>query len=100
MLKPIEVNNQDILNLQGDVIIPGDKSISHRSLMILAVCIGSGRISNLLESEDVMATKTILENFGIKNLKKMEMIILYMAMVVMVLKKQLSLLIVVILALQ
>jgi 3-phosphoshikimate 1-carboxyvinyltransferase len=69
MLKPIEVNNQDILNLQGDVIIPGDKSISHRSLMILAICIGSGRISNLLESEDVMATKTILENLGVKILK-------------------------------
>ncbi len=69
MLKPIEVNNQDIINLQGDVIIPGDKSISHRSLMILAICTGSGRISNLLESEDVMATKKILENLGIRIIK-------------------------------
>ena len=69
MLKPIEVNNQDIFNMQGDVIIPGDKSISHRSLMILAICIGSGRISNLLESEDIMATKAILENLGVRILK-------------------------------
>ncbi|MBT4989394.1 MAG: 3-phosphoshikimate 1-carboxyvinyltransferase [Rickettsiales bacterium] len=64
------VNNQDRINLQGDVQIPGDKSISHRSLMILAICLGKARISNLLESEDVLATKNILEELGVKITKE------------------------------
>ena len=66
MLGQLIVNNQDIVKLQGDVNIPGDKSISHRALMILAICFGSARITNLLESEDVFATKRILEDLGIK----------------------------------
>ena len=70
MLEQMIVNNQDRINLQGDVQIPGDKSISHRSLMILAICLGKARISNLLESEDVLATKNILEELGVKITKE------------------------------
>jgi len=41
--------------------IPGDKSISHRALMLSAIAEGESCITNLLESEDVKATRAILE---------------------------------------
>lgn len=42
--------------LQGDVRVPGDKSVSHRALLIAANAVGETRIRGLLESEDVLAT--------------------------------------------
>ena len=66
MVKQLTINNHEEIKLQGDVKIPGDKSISHRSLMILAICVGKAQISNLLESEDVFSTLNILRELGIK----------------------------------
>lgn len=42
--------------LKGRVTVPGDKSISHRSLMFSALAVGESRIEGLLEGEDVLAT--------------------------------------------
>src|SRR5690606_11454941 len=42
--------------LSGRVRMPGDKSISHRSLMFGALAVGETRVSGLLEGEDVLAT--------------------------------------------
>jgi 3-phosphoshikimate 1-carboxyvinyltransferase len=50
--------------LQGRVAVPGDKSISHRSLMLGALAIGETRIRGLLESADVMATAAAMRAFG------------------------------------
>jgi 3-phosphoshikimate 1-carboxyvinyltransferase len=50
--------------LSGDMAIPGDKSISHRSLMIAAVAVGESRISGLLEGEDVLATAAAMRLLG------------------------------------
>jgi len=50
--------------LRGRVAVPGDKSISHRSLMLGALAIGETRISGLLESADVMATAAAMRAFG------------------------------------
>ena len=44
--------------------MPGDKSISHRALMLGACALGETRITGLLESEDVLATATALEAMG------------------------------------
>ncbi len=44
--------------------MPGDKSISHRALMLGACALGETRISGLLEGEDVLATATALEAMG------------------------------------
>ena len=52
-------------NLSGEMIIPGDKSISHRSLIIGSAVTGKITIKNLLESEDVLATANALRQLGI-----------------------------------
>ena len=53
-------------NLTGDVIVPGDKSISHRALIIGSLVTGKIKIKNLLESDDVIATLDALKTLGIK----------------------------------
>ena len=44
--------------------VPGDKSISHRSLMFSALAVGESRIEGLLEGEDVLATAAALRAMG------------------------------------
>ena len=50
--------------LAGTIRVPGDKSISHRTLILGALATGRTRISGLLEAEDVMATAKALEALG------------------------------------
>ncbi|MBO6768925.1 MAG: 3-phosphoshikimate 1-carboxyvinyltransferase [Erythrobacter sp.] len=50
--------------LTGRIRVPGDKSISHRSLMFGALAVGRSRISGLLEGEDVLATAAALRTMG------------------------------------
>ncbi len=51
--------------LTGTAIIPGDKSISHRALMIGAVSVGRTKITGLLEGEDVLATAAALRQLEV-----------------------------------
>ncbi len=53
-------------NLSGVVIVPGDKSISHRALIIGSLVTGKVKIKNLLESDDVIATLDALKTLGVK----------------------------------
>jgi len=50
--------------LRGTVSVPGDKSISHRSLMLSALAVGESRVSGLLEGEDVLATAAAMRALG------------------------------------
>ncbi|HVR91223.1 MAG TPA: 3-phosphoshikimate 1-carboxyvinyltransferase [Novosphingobium sp.] len=50
--------------LRGTIRVPGDKSISHRSIMLGALAVGETRISGLLEGEDVLATATAMRAMG------------------------------------
>jgi len=50
--------------LRGTVTVPGDKSISHRSLMISSLAVGESRIQGLLEGEDVLATAAAMRAMG------------------------------------
>jgi 3-phosphoshikimate 1-carboxyvinyltransferase len=50
--------------LKGRIRVPGDKSISHRSLMLSALAVGESRISGLLEGEDVLATAAAMRAMG------------------------------------
>ena len=52
--------------LRGSVTVPGDKSISHRSLMLGTVSRGETTISGLLESSDVLATASAMRGLGAK----------------------------------
>ncbi len=50
--------------LTGHIRVPGDKSISHRSIMFGALAVGETRITGLLEGEDVMATAAAMRAMG------------------------------------
>jgi 3-phosphoshikimate 1-carboxyvinyltransferase len=50
--------------LRGEIRIPGDKSISHRALMLSALAVGESRIEGLLEGHDVLATAGAMRAMG------------------------------------
>jgi len=50
--------------LTGEARVPGDKSISHRSLILGALCVGETHITGLLEGEDILATADAMRAFG------------------------------------
>ncbi|MEG8039742.1 3-phosphoshikimate 1-carboxyvinyltransferase [Sphingomonas sp. LR60] len=50
--------------LSGRIRVPGDKSISHRSLMLSALAVGESRVEGLLEGEDVLATAAAMRALG------------------------------------
>lgn len=56
--------------LAGEVRVPGDKSISHRSLILASQCIGTIEIDGLLEGEDVLATAKALQALGVGIVKR------------------------------
>lgn len=50
--------------LKGDITPPGDKSISHRSIMLGGIAEGETTVTGLLEGEDVLSTVAALEALG------------------------------------
>jgi 3-phosphoshikimate 1-carboxyvinyltransferase len=52
--------------ISGRVRVPGDKSISHRALILGALAIGRTPITGLLEADDVMATARVVDALGAK----------------------------------
>jgi 3-phosphoshikimate 1-carboxyvinyltransferase len=55
--------------LAGNIDVPGDKSISHRALILGSLAIGRTHISGLLEGADVLATKDALVALGVPIVK-------------------------------
>ena len=53
-------------NLSGELPVPGDKSISHRSLILNAMAEGTARITGLSNGEDVMSTMACLRGLGVE----------------------------------
>src|SRR5215470_4918714 len=52
--------------LRGTAMTPGDKSISHRALIIGALTMGETKITGLLEAGDVLSTANALAQFGVQ----------------------------------
>ncbi|MHB1059656.1 MAG: 3-phosphoshikimate 1-carboxyvinyltransferase [Rhodanobacter sp.] len=52
--------------LHGSVRVPGDKSVSHRALMLAAIAGGDSRIRGFLEGEDTRATAAVLSQLGVR----------------------------------
>lgn len=50
--------------LKGRIRVPGDKSISHRSIMLGALAVGETRVTGLLEGEDVLSTAGAMHAMG------------------------------------
>ena len=53
-------------SIAGTLTVPGDKSISHRALMLGALAEGVTRISGFLAGEDCLATARALEALGVR----------------------------------
>ena len=51
--------------IRGEINLPGDKSISHRALMISALSQGKARISNISTGEDIISTYNCLKSCGL-----------------------------------
>lgn len=51
--------------LTGDVLVPGDKSISHRAIMLASMADGDSRIEGFLEGADTRATAGIMRQLGV-----------------------------------
>ncbi|SVA31349.1 uncharacterized protein METZ01_LOCUS84203 [marine metagenome] len=49
----------------GKVNIPGDKSISHRAIILAAIADGESRIKNFLQGEDTLATIRVFQKMGV-----------------------------------
>ena len=50
--------------LRGRIRVPGDKSISHRAIMLSALAVGESKITGLLEGEDVLSTAAAMRAMG------------------------------------
>ena len=59
---PLEARSSE--PLRGKVRVPGDKSISHRALILGALAVGETRVSGLLEGEDVLNTAKAMRALG------------------------------------
>ncbi|WP_425038951.1 3-phosphoshikimate 1-carboxyvinyltransferase [Primorskyibacter sp. S187A] len=61
---PIPMTSHPCTALQGTAHVPGDKSISHRSLILGAMAVGETVITGLLEGDDVLDTGKAMRAFG------------------------------------
>lgn len=61
---PVSLTARPATQLTGEIKVPGDKSISHRALMLGGLAVGPTRITGLLLGEDVLATGRAMEALG------------------------------------
>ncbi|MDI3262643.1 MAG: 3-phosphoshikimate 1-carboxyvinyltransferase [Fulvimonas sp.] len=52
--------------LRGELTVPGDKSVSHRALMLGSIAQGTTRIRGFLEGEDTRATAAVMAQLGVR----------------------------------
>lgn len=64
-------------SLKGELTIPGDKSISHRAIMLGALSEGTTEISNFLQGADCLSTISCFEKMGISIEKKQSTVLIY-----------------------
>ena len=62
--EPVPLTARQSGPIQGRVRVPGDKSISHRSLILGALTVGESTITGLLEGQDVLHTADVMRALG------------------------------------
>ncbi|AUC52966.1 3-phosphoshikimate 1-carboxyvinyltransferase [Sagittula sp. P11] len=62
--EPIPMTSRRAGPLTGEAHVPGDKSISHRSLILGAMTVGETKVTGLLEGQDVLDTAKAMQAFG------------------------------------
>ncbi len=60
------ISIKPIAKVKGSMKVPGDKSISHRALMLLSIGTGQGKIRGLLNSADIFSTLRAFQSMGIE----------------------------------
>lgn len=63
--------------LHGEVTVPGDKSISHRSVMFGSIAKGTTEIHNFLEGADCLSTISCFRNMGIEIEQKKDIVVVH-----------------------
>ncbi|HZF73978.1 MAG TPA: hypothetical protein VEZ51_11130, partial [Gemmatimonadaceae bacterium] len=53
------------LIVAGTIRVPGDKSISHRSLILSSLADGESTVRGILDSEDIRSTASVLRELGV-----------------------------------
>ena len=71
------ISNIITSGINGKINIPGDKSISHRSIIIPSISSGISEINNILMSDDVICTLNAFKALGVKILTEKNKIIIY-----------------------
>lgn len=66
MTSIVNFQTQPSASLVGEILVPGDKSISHRTIMLGAIAQGTTHINGFLEAEDTLATLNALRAMGVK----------------------------------
>ena len=74
-IQMVELNY--VKSLKGEITIPGDKSISHRGVILGSIANGVTRINHFLESADCLATIDCLEKMGIEVKREKSQILVY-----------------------
>ncbi len=63
--------------LRGEITIPGDKSISHRSIMLGSIALGTTEITNFLEGADCMSTIGCFRRMGVEIERKADCVLVH-----------------------
>ena len=71
------ISNKIKSGINGNILIPGDKSISHRSIIIPSISKGTSEINNILMSDDVLHTLEAFKTMGVKIITNDNKIIIY-----------------------
>lgn len=66
-----------VKGLKGEVTIPGDKSISHRSIMLGSIALGTTEITHFLEGADCLSTIDCFRRMGVEIEKKPSCILVH-----------------------
>jgi 3-phosphoshikimate 1-carboxyvinyltransferase len=59
-----------VKSLRGEIVVPGDKSISHRAIMFASLAKGKSRIRDLLRGEDCLSTLACFQSMGVEAVEK------------------------------
>lgn len=64
-MKQVHYISSPVASVVGDITVPGDKSISHRALMLGAIATGTTTISGFLDAEDCLSTLKAMQSLGV-----------------------------------
>lgn len=62
----LDFESSPVSALRGEITVPGDKSISHRSIILGAIAKGSTTVNGFLDGEDCLATLAAFKAMGVK----------------------------------